>query len=469
MGSPGTISLLIWLAALGALVVGVPLLWWSLFADRSKARRCPRCWHDLTGTLGLRCGECGVTARSEAALHKRRRRLGATACAIVLMAVGIGTVFWEVDRTSWLMLVPNRVLIVALPWASSTGDLLPRELAMRVNRGELTESQMAALVEQALAGDSGSRPSSRAWRQKYLTYLMMYRRSLKDPAPFDARLLELPIEAEIGFPASMPVGVPICLNLRLDAVAWPRWADARATITTRDEGGNVLGEPITICRHFREGAPPEFPVVLPALETGDRMLKAHVQLERRAAEGSRTWVACGDRHFSGEVSVEGSADDLTPVDSEAMREQIRAVFRDGVMMWEEGLRPRRVRFNMQATSGEAWEDVAVGLRVELLHNGQTARTSRIWWMGGMNLRRTAGWEPAVENADLLAQLTEESPEWTIRIRGDRDLAHRAASGDAASWWSGEVTVPLNIIPQSGRARMPTWFYPWEDTAEPAED
>jgi hypothetical protein len=67
--------------------LGAALLLWSLFADRvRRARRCPKCWYDMTGIQGLQCPECGRTHKNERVLFKRRRRWKHAAVAIAVLA-----------------------------------------------------------------------------------------------------------------------------------------------------------------------------------------------------------------------------------------------------------------------------------------------------------------------------------------------------------------------------------------------
>ena len=67
--------------------VGLLLIWWGLWGDRSKGRaRCPRCWYDMRGTLpGLECPECGHDAGSRRLLYRNRRRWGRAVLGVLLV------------------------------------------------------------------------------------------------------------------------------------------------------------------------------------------------------------------------------------------------------------------------------------------------------------------------------------------------------------------------------------------------
>jgi HEAT repeat protein len=154
-----------WLAGGLLLTAGLALALWALAWDRLRrkhrpARRCPRCWYDMTGTPGRRCPECGREAPSERKLAKSRRRWGWASVAAVAMAAGIGTGVWPlVEDDEWLPLVPTPVLWrMALadqsPGSAAHSELVYRRAAMdRLSPG--ARRRLATRAIQALA-DSGS-------------------------------------------------------------------------------------------------------------------------------------------------------------------------------------------------------------------------------------------------------------------------------------------------------------------------
>ena len=68
-------------------VVGVLLIAWGVWGDRSKGRsRCPKCWYDMRGSLPkLECPECGHDAKQERCLYMNRRRWRPIVLGIVLV------------------------------------------------------------------------------------------------------------------------------------------------------------------------------------------------------------------------------------------------------------------------------------------------------------------------------------------------------------------------------------------------
>ena len=64
MGAAAMFALLA--GVLAFVAVGVGAVWWALFRDKARGRRrCPRCWHDLSATPGMTCGECGFAAQAD--------------------------------------------------------------------------------------------------------------------------------------------------------------------------------------------------------------------------------------------------------------------------------------------------------------------------------------------------------------------------------------------------------------------
>ena len=148
------------------------------------------------------------------------------------------------DQTSWMMLVPNRVLLMAMPWSSSSTQSLPRELNTRLARRELSESQIEDLLDLSFGGDADALPGSAAWRSKYAEGVIIYMRMLANPSVLDDRLLAIPVNPTVTGPAKWSADVPLCLSLQVDGIWWPEWADIRLTAVVSDGAGVPLRSPL---------------------------------------------------------------------------------------------------------------------------------------------------------------------------------------------------------------------------------
>jgi len=130
---------------------------------------------------------------------------------------------------------------------------------------------------------------------------------------------------------------------------------------------------------------------------------------------------------------------------------VASAFEDGVVLWQLGDLPAAIRFNAAATSGEAFDGVAIGLLIDLLEDGVVRRRTRIWWPGGDPMAGSrAGWEPPEEDTQALKRLAldpELSAQWRMRVRSDPDLARRATSAARPAFWEGELTLPIRARPR----------------------
>lgn len=109
-------SWLLWCFAAVLALAGLLVIFRALFGDRARGRRrCPRCWYDMSGTDGLRCPECGRSAKSASRLLRTRRRpLRAAAGLLMLLAAYLVYLTPRAIAGGWWTAVPTPVLVLAL-------------------------------------------------------------------------------------------------------------------------------------------------------------------------------------------------------------------------------------------------------------------------------------------------------------------------------------------------------------------
>lgn len=115
---PGTLSIGPVLAAgIGFSLFGLHIAIMGFRGDRARGRRrCPGCWYIIDRALGLKCSECGRTARSERDLFRPRRRWRIATLGLVIIA--LGQACWmerRVKAGGWIAAVPTEILIIAMP------------------------------------------------------------------------------------------------------------------------------------------------------------------------------------------------------------------------------------------------------------------------------------------------------------------------------------------------------------------
>lgn len=490
-GSLGSGGLL--LALLGA-IGGAVAIGWGLWGDRGRGRRCPRCWHDLSGTGGLVCGECGHAGRDEAALHRHRRRWSVVALGLAMMlgataiAGGLGS-----TRDLWA-LVPSRVLVAALPWTSGPAgaDSVNSELRRRLARGaSLGEGTLAALVERIALGDETARPPSPEWEVKYGSFITpSLLGAIAGREELRRLLRDLPARIELSIASPWPRDLPAygMVDLRH---WWPDPAQLRLVIDAPELP--ALGESVvgfdTRGFAWRQGWP-RHPVEFAAPAPADQPIRWRIRFDRRVPAsideasgevlGWSGWTPAPELSLEAESMVAAAppvAERLAPLDDKVVRTAIAEAFSSGLIVRDGGPRPYALRFDASRTEIPELEDVALGLAIEVLERGEVRRRTWIWWAAGAGVGRVE-WRVSWEDHEALARATDHEPEegrWTLRIRGDPGLAMRAvesvrlAGGDADAidrCFAGEIEIPLRIVRLEGTFPPRRWFDPTREEPPP---
>lgn len=77
-----------------------------------KARRCPKCWYDLSHSPGLTCSECGYAAQRERQLHRIRRLDRHLALAVAALLAGHVAIHGPaIKQRGWWAAVPTTAFL----------------------------------------------------------------------------------------------------------------------------------------------------------------------------------------------------------------------------------------------------------------------------------------------------------------------------------------------------------------------
>ena len=482
--------------ALAALVcvAGVGVTWWAIFGDKARGRRrCPRCWHDLSGTPGRTCGECGHRAPGEDDLFSTRRRWPIALASLAFILFVAGWVRLTVLDGRWSSYVPDAALGVIV--AATPGESLPtwalQEVASRAAMGTLGAERTASMLE-SLAGTGVPVPATDP-RARTISALAgcdpeEFATAATDPQAvvaartearraFDARrtraLAAMPAWLEVRVPAAWPPGEPV------SASAWI-WAPGRgAEWRVRVSGGDgtwLAGQ----SARWSDWVDRAFLVMLPA-PGADGRLAARIEVQTRHPDATG---ALGPWRDDGAVDVARTLAPLdagrpVAVDGDALREQAARAFALPVTGWADDERPITFAFDPRlADDGESKEGpLLLGVAVELLEGDAVRRRVEFWWSGD---RRTIGSEIAFEDLPALRRLRDRlrpSEEgaiealdgWTLRTTGRREVAMRNpgtwTAHPGARYWSGRVETPAEGGFRAERAPLRrSWRIPEGDSA-----
>jgi len=477
-----TVALTLVTLLLVALVAagGIGVTWWAIFGDKSRGRRrCPRCWHDLSGTPGRTCGECGHAARSEDELLAARRRWSIAAATVAFMVGVAGWARLEVLDAKWHTHLPDGALalLVRTLDADSVPDWAWAELDARASMDTLGADAAldalgamvqpgagippweprARLVEvlavtepEELDDDPSAEPAEQAARASARRAFIARR---------DAIVASVPVHVAVRVPPAWPAGEDPA------ALAWGwlpgRGAQWRVRVEgdrewIASEGGRPRRTPdrTTVLRMPRPGA--------------DGRVRARVEAQwRRGVEDGAwspsTWVEV-------DAPVMALADGIPrPIDDDALRAAAREAFALPVTAWQDDVRPVTFAFDPRPNfpAGPDVDRMLVGVVVELLEHGAPRRTVAFWWQAGAERR---GSEVLHEDLDALKRLRElatvdgQGPVegWSLRVRGDRRTALLACGVERAplamhAFWAGTLEEPAIVRRERSPApRRPSW-------------
>lgn len=125
----------------------------ALFADRSRAGRCPKCWYSMSGTSGLACPECGHACSSERQLFRIRRHRGRALCGIAIAILGLlSSIDWSSLRSDPWANVPSWILVrIARPFPlSSMFHGADDKLRQRINALDLSDAQWQIVLSRVI-------------------------------------------------------------------------------------------------------------------------------------------------------------------------------------------------------------------------------------------------------------------------------------------------------------------------------
>lgn len=413
--------------------------------------------------------------------------MGMALAGVALLLLGVSATRWFGQGTNWMNSVPDGLLVALMPWSDGS-DSISSEVSRRIVTGEFDPAGLDAVLERCIRGDRSAPPGSEAWERRYGPILSTSTRmsAMLDPK-IASKLLRLPCRVTVEGPAPWPLEAPTRVHVSIEHW-WLSGVETRVRVRPRDGSGTEV-----VAVRAAEARRGRLPVPVAALAEDVRRLELEIDVERRAERRPSPW-AMPQREPSdpGEwsrvgstvitIGVEGHAAPeaiMAPLDDRSVESQLQSVFSGGFMRWSGGVRRFGVLFNPTATATDAFRDVAIGLRVEVLQDGVPRRISNLWWMGGpldtpdmgastpgSTASGSSGayaWEILMEDAAALDAAVPGDDVWTLRVTGDREVAVRATAfrtGDspgALRWFAGTIEVPLRMEHRDGTAPPRPWM------------
>lgn len=390
--------------AILALIAALLALWWSLLRDRARGRaRCNHCWYDLTtlapsdpAAPAPTCPECGRRARTIRRLYRTRRRWGLAAVGFLLLLSAPVLALWPAVRRDgfWRTMPTTVVLFAESILGERAGSPVTVERHYRFTRGGHADWQWRALA---------SRSSFLQFRRRW--------------------------------PDGMAPWVPVVDFSFLDAT--------RHTVRIRTLGMSPpeTFHPGSTLTHERLWTPD-----LGRLDPSATSLQVRLTIQDLDAHDPPTHTV----DLVIPIERAGTIDDVLPPDRTPPDPAAPMVNPHPWLQRMVTSGRLAVQF-MLPHPGSPWyssslsppwvdTDVAVGLRLEVRHNGKTVAHAR-WALESRNQQTLAALLEG--DAEAVAKADPADPAWKVIVRDDPEMA--MLNTHARTRWVGSFEVPLRIF------------------------
>ncbi|MSR18490.1 MAG: hypothetical protein EXS00_04855 [Phycisphaerales bacterium] len=449
---------------------------WALFDVRATSlRRCPKCWHDLSGIAGLCCSECGRWAKNEQQLHRRKPRRLPAYLALGAALAGALYIHDRVVTDSWMAIIPDRMMSQVACFAPSTGvgERALNEVRIRAVRGVLSRGSLLDLIEHAALGDADAPVHATKWRDRYASILGAAAaheiingqpddESVSDSGEISLALRSIPPRIRCASPSKWFEDDPVVVGLNIDCY-WIEPPDFLARVSWDSSSAMQYSgsdQPDAGCvRRAGAAGAAGANIVLGRLPKGSHDGRIIVEVTQ---VGSRDDESPPIRaEFPAHIQVMPSPiAELPRISGTEVDAAVGAVCRDGLLLWPASPGRAAFRFNIDATASTEFEGVLFGAQILACEAGVVRRSIRTWWMGGPRSAESLHWEIALEDEAALARVPLDGSGWTLRVASMPSIACRSAPAPAPTLptriWEGAFEVPLTISPMTGVPQPRPW-------------
>lgn len=411
------------------LAVACGLFFLGFFRDRARGRaRCPKCWYALQGLetdLPRPCPECGRVITHRRQLYRTRWHGVPVAFGVLALVLAIAAYFTPpIRRDGWLQTTPTWALRLHLAWSSREsimqGDPVVNEIIRRLEDGEIRDSDSCQAALMSI------RHALFSYREKWPTGVPVAVDGLAVFFDQDPRNRDEIKHVWFGISGLQTQGRFSSRALaRETAENW--WSDeATTSITPRVVKNrasiNVIviipGPFVPITGDAAVGIDPTSPAPL--------YVPLHLPI---------TLVDRADQCIEPITSPEIDAAVQTLLQPRLRRSAFSPV--------------AGVRFTISSRP-PSLEDIAVGVRIELLYKDQVMATTRYRDNSGRVLTDLYSLPARLDASPQLVErlfAESENPDWTVRFTGDAALSLRDLK--RSKYWSGSYTILLrDLFPPS---------------------
>lgn len=445
-------------------VAAMALAWLAIFGDKPRGKaRCPKCGYELgrldsPPALPVTCPECGKKVHAPRQLQRRRIKRWPVLAAIPLaITAWIGWKLPEIDERGWLWLLPNRVVMELLPlggWSGVFGNELDRRLGNQPwsngnAKKTLSDDDVCVLLQHASRGNVLARPISQSWRTSYGEFVQQYHgvwygNGLYAESPeyvAAARAAaSTPSEVLATTKDRWAAGVPVRVLFEVNEW-WPREYSSRVRgrWSARDSSGQSDSGTLDSDRSRSW-----FIAVSPKL-TGPIEMTLDARVSRHEEyfgiytrpDPAIAQLPVDDHRITLRYTAEKSIDDiLVPISSPELDSNLQRI-----RAWMDD--HEYLALDPTALGGAGVDDVAFGVRIEILCSGKLLARARVGWLGaerGRHLRAIKLWR-----VSPFYSMEERTP-GNLTLTLTPDIAQASYLDGARQRWIGQVTLPVSIKP-----------------------
>lgn len=444
-----------WTTASLLSAAGLALLLWAIWGDRPRGRRrCPKCWYDLSATVGLTCPECGRTAKNERRLHRTRRRRWWAAVGFLLVLLGAATsAVPMVQRKGW-DLVSTPILVELVPiggYDGPFGQELMRRMGMtgpnswRVST--LSPEELVHIATRLKDGNWLARPMSVRWQDSFgrvirATQFSSFGRlrmpGTQTTAARDEAMrswYDLPPVVRFRTRPRWPEGYNLWIETKR-RLYWP-WPTTLEILIRRHgesrDPTDISGDDGFLSREKSAGV---------GTAIFDLTLNQYRQGEMTPGDwDSVPTVEISKSKVEIPYNIGGTIDEiLTGVSSAELDSRVAGI------SYEVG---GGIRCDTSGVTGGPAENVGFGVIMEFYLDGVLIAKERRWWDGStvtedwdrVGGREWVALDSAPENPRSPWQ-AQPGENWTIKVKSDAETALRVI--DRVQYWKGEVEIPLIV-------------------------